>query len=318
MNHELNKIIENILEGKSLKLLSEEREKLTGKYRRRDPELKLGDDQKLAYLATRLPATYAVVCKVLRELLLRSGAKIHSLLDIGAGPGSVLLGAADILTSLREATMLEQDPKFISFGKQLTENLKNINKNWMHQDILKPWAVQPHDLVTASYCLNELSELNQLSLLEKLWDLSKKFLVIIEPGSKSAFETLKKMRAKLLSLGGYLIAPCPHSAACPLPQNDWCHFHSRVERSSVHRKLKDATLNYEDEKFSYLIFSKIKINPCRSRILRRPEKSTGFIKLQVCSDNHKIENKIITKKNKKQYTCSKKLKCGDEYIDCKL
>jgi ribosomal protein RSM22 (predicted rRNA methylase) len=149
--------------------------------------------------------------------------------------------------------------------------------------------------------------------LEKLWGLANKLLILIEPGTKVAFESLMQIRQSLLSQGAHLMAPCPHSNHCPFLGKDWCHFSARVERSSLHRKTKDATLNYEDEKFSYLIFSKNKFEPCQSRVLRRPFKGTGFVKLQLCSTNE-IEMKTITKKDKINYSRSKKVECGDDFI----
>ncbi|MBS0604782.1 MAG: hypothetical protein JSS60_07075 [Verrucomicrobia bacterium] len=319
MNQLLNAKIESLLTGQSLNALSKEREKLTKNYRGRDgcSDIKTlsSDVQRLAYLAARLPATYAVVRQVLVELIKRSGFDpIFSLLDVGAGPGTALLAAAETSLPLKKATMLERDPGFIALGRQLAADLGEIGQTWLSQDITNQWAVEPHDLVIASYSLNELREKERLELVEKLWGLTQKFLVIIEPGSKFAFESLKKMRQGLLLNGANLMAPCPHSNACPMSGNDWCHFSARVERSSFHRKTKDATLNYEDEKFSYLIFSRNKVEPCQSRVLRRPFKGEGFIKLQLCSKSG-IEEKTVTKKNKPLYSYTRKIECGDSFSE---
>ena len=154
---------------------------------------------------------------------------------------------------------------------------------------------------------------DRLKLVEKLWELTDQFLVIVEPGTKLAFESLKKIRECLILKGAHLIAPCPHSLRCPLEEKDWCHFFTRIERSSFHRKTKEATLNYEDEKFSYLIFAKNRCVPCDARVLRRPFKGEGFVKLQLCSKGN-IDLKTITKKNKPHYSYVKKIECGDEYI----
>ena len=92
----LNSNIESLLEGHSLNALSKEREKLTEIYRSHDLKGSLkalsSDQQRLAYLATRLPATHAALCFVFKELLKRKGEeRIASLLDVGAGPGTALL-----------------------------------------------------------------------------------------------------------------------------------------------------------------------------------------------------------------------------------
>ena len=49
-----------------------------------------------AYLAVRLPATYAAIQRVFAEIKLRARRQeIASLLDLGAGPGTVLFAAAE-------------------------------------------------------------------------------------------------------------------------------------------------------------------------------------------------------------------------------
>lgn len=306
----MNKHIESLLNGQSLHALAKERKKLTQDYKGQKEFY--SESQKLAYLASRLPATKAVIQKVFAELIQRTGiCSLRSVLDIGSGPGTVLLALSEMPISLNAATLIEKDPGFLSLAKQLTQDIA-VQKTFIQQDITQNWNVKPHELVIASYCLNELEQ--PTKQIEKLWDLSERLLILIEPGTKKSFNSLKILRQILLSKGAHLIAPCPHSNACPMAEDNWCHFHARLQRNSLLRKTKEATLNYEDEKFSYLIFSRIAFNPCASRILRRPIKGKGFIKLQICSKNE-IENKTITKKDKINYSPSKKLKCGDEYIN---
>jgi ribosomal protein RSM22 (predicted rRNA methylase) len=234
-------------------------------------------------------------------------------LDVGAGPGTAFLAIAETTFPLKNVTFIERDAGFIALGKRLTSHLDHIEQDWICQDLRKEFNVEPHDLVIASYSLNELMLNDRLELLNKLWKLTKKILVIIEPGTKAAFESLKIMREHMRSQEAHLIAPCPHFNSCPLKENDWCHFAARIERSSLHRKTKLATLNYEDEKFSYMVFSKNKIDPCHARVIRHPYKGSGFVKLQVCYKNG-IEEKTITKKNKLHYLQSKKIQWGDEFL----
>jgi len=318
MNY-LNSKIEALLNGQSLNALSKERERLTRLYKGRAGNQELtalsSDSQRLAYLATRLPATHAVVCKVLNEMGRRGGGmEIASLLDAGAGPGTAFLAAIEAGLPLKTATLLERDPGFIALGRQLASEYGHIEQNWLLRDMTQAWDLAPHDLVIASYSLNELREKERLEVVEKLWNLAQKFLIIIEPGTRMGFEGLLKMRQNLLLKGAHLIAPCPHSNQCPISEKDWCHFSARIQRSSFHRKTKDATLNYEDEKFSYVIFSKTKFAPCQSRVLRHPFKGEGFVKLQLCSSNG-IEVKTITKKNKPQYSHAKKIEWGDNFAE---
>ena len=107
-----------------------------------------------------------------------------------------------------------------------------------------------------------------------------------------------------------IIAPCTCQTECSLPVDDWCHSIVRVERSKVHKFVKDADVPYEDEKFSYIAISREKINNSGARILRHPNISSGFIKVKLCN-NGSIEEKTITKKEKDLFKKVKKLKCGD-------
>ena len=61
-----------------------------------------------AYLAVRMPATYAAICRVFAEIkLCVPQAEIAGLLDLGAGPGTALFAAAEQFPQLRQATLLE-------------------------------------------------------------------------------------------------------------------------------------------------------------------------------------------------------------------
>src|SRR4029078_5400434 len=61
-----------------------------------------------AYLATRLPATYAAVRDAMAKLAeMRPDFAPLTLLDAGAGPGTALWAASDCWPSLEQALLLE-------------------------------------------------------------------------------------------------------------------------------------------------------------------------------------------------------------------
>jgi ribosomal protein RSM22 (predicted rRNA methylase) len=310
---ELKLKINSIINRMPISELALARKELTSLYKSRiyNNNFLKSDSLRYAYLIARFPATYAVVYQVFKEMQKRCRTDfVHTLLDIGSGPGTALLAAFEARLPLRSATMVERDPGFILIGKKLVD--ESIEQDWVCRDITQELKLPLHDLVVASYSLGELRERDRIQVLEKLWHLTNKILIIIEPGTQAGFESLKKIRETLLLKKGNLVAPCPHSEICPMQKKDWCHFSTRIERSSWHRRIKDATLNYEDEKFSYLIFSKNKVEPCQNRVIRHPFKGSGFINLQFCSKNG-IEKKTITKKNKSQFMYAKKMEWGDEF-----
>lgn len=68
---------------------------------------------RIAYVATRMPATYAAIRKVLQEIRL----PITSLLDLGAGPGTAAWAAVERFSELQTITLLERDQELIALGK---------------------------------------------------------------------------------------------------------------------------------------------------------------------------------------------------------
>src|ERR1700722_13744183 len=206
---ELISEIEVLVKGISLTAIKDARQSLTAIYKDVDNVSPLKSDAlRLAYLIARLPATYAVVYKVLSEMRLRCDS-VHSLLDVGAGPGTVLLAAQEMALPLASATMVERDPGFIQLGKKILKTTDN--QHWICQDITTDLKLMPHDLVVASYSFGELRQKDRMKVLEKFWLLTNKILIVIEPGTKMGFETLKMIRENLLAQGGFLVAPCPHS-----------------------------------------------------------------------------------------------------------
>jgi len=138
-------------------------------------------------------------------------------------------------------------------------------------------------------------------------------LVVIEPGTPKNFSTIAQIRTQLIKGGGRPIAPCPHANACPMAvANDWCHFAVRLERTAEHRHLKSGTLGFEDEKFSYLAFSKEAVSMPLSRIVRHPEIHGGHIRLTLCTAEG-LKSTIVTRSEKESFRAARKENWGDEW-----
>ena len=93
---------------------------LTARYKAADfsgPAV-VSEAHRAAYLAVRLPATYAALRRVFAEINLRAPqAGIASMLDLGAGPGTALFAAAQVFPFLQEATLVEADAEWIALGR---------------------------------------------------------------------------------------------------------------------------------------------------------------------------------------------------------
>lgn len=271
---------------------------------------------RLAYLATRFPATFAANHSVLSEIRrLMPDQPITSLLDLGAGPGTASWAATQIFPDLQKITLVEQDEGLIQLGKSLAHTGENTlleNAHWTRADLRTANTFPAHDLVVISYALGELQQNTACEILKTAWSSANTALVIIEPGTMAGFNQIRKLRDNLIDLGGHLIAPCPHQKECPISQDDWCHFSQRVDRSSLHRRLKTGTLGHEDEKFSYIAASKNPTQPANARVLRHPKRRSGHAQLQLCTDGE-IQTITVTRKDKNNWKRARKIDWGDAW-----
>lgn len=303
----LMKRIEALLLGSRELVLERFSKELTERYRsgRCDKYYMKNEGHRLAYLLTRMPATYAAIARVLKEVF----PSIESFLDLGAGPGTGLFAVKERYPQIKKITCFERDKSLVTLGKKLAEG---ISANWLVGDLEKAENFEPHDLVLLSYVLGELKD--QEALLYKAWEAAKKFLILIEPGTPLGFSRIRRMRELLIAAGGSLVAPCPHQESCPMQEGDWCHFAARLSRTSLHRKLKGGRLGYEDEKFSYLMVSKTNYPPnALGRILRHPRKQSGFVELQLCT-REGVQRKVFSKKDSDHYRLARKLEWGDSSL----
>jgi ribosomal protein RSM22 (predicted rRNA methylase) len=224
---------------------------------------------------------------VLEESKLRlPQANVSSLLDLGAGPGTGPWAAVELFPQIEKITLIERDAEFIRLGRMLAAHSPNAAlaaARWQQADLIDVAELPDHDLVLLSYSLGELRA-SQL-LLRKAWAAARVALVVVEPGTPRGFQTILDARQHVVAAGAHLAAPCPHERECPLAGNrkDWCHFAVRLERSSLHRRAKSAAMGYEDEKFSYVVAARNKVNRAAARILRHPMKHKGHIQLQLCT-----------------------------------
>jgi ribosomal protein RSM22 (predicted rRNA methylase) len=312
----LQQSIESKIENISLKALSDASSKLTDRYRtgsKKESYVEQENDR-LAYILSRMPATFAVICRVFKELKQRMPeVSFSQFLDLGSGPGTGLWAARESFDSLNEYSAWEYDKGFIDLAKELIEREPSLHPvKWHQKNLESDRDFPPSDLVLISYAIGEIQQKYWEDLFRSLWNSVQKCLVIIEPGTPVGYCRIMEIRKILLSLGAHLVSPCPHEEGCPLTGQDWCHFFARVERSALHRKIKNASMNFEDEKYSYLIFSKVKnFESFPSRIIRHPKINKGFVEVTLCADSKNIINEKITRKDKEKFKLIKKLDWGD-------
>jgi ribosomal protein RSM22 (predicted rRNA methylase) len=248
----LRHAVDQALEGVALADLARAADLLSQRYRAeiRDDRFHLSDDlAALAYLTTRLPATYAAIRAALAMVTERlsdfaSPFAPASQLDLGAGPGTAFWAARDCWPEITTATLLEgsdairrQGEKLIGLalpretgpgetGPGKTESSETgdipISITWQSADLAKLDAQgaaamhQPADLVSLCYVLDELAPAARQRLVDWAWAHCDGMLVIVEPGTPAGWHRILTARQHLLAQGARIIAPCPHELVCPL------------------------------------------------------------------------------------------------------
>ncbi|WP_054308749.1 small ribosomal subunit Rsm22 family protein [Mesorhizobium sp. 1M-11] len=314
---ELRQAVEQLLDKLPLATLKQASRTLSDRYRAevRDGRLHMGDDiAARAYLATRLPATYAAVRTSLGVLAdTQPDFAPRTMLDIGAGPGTVLWAAADLWPSIDSATLLEASNAARKVGQTLAANMNTPPQiRWQAGDVNIDLADMPAaDLVTMAYVMDEIAPTSLSRLIERLWQLTADTLLVVEPGTPAGWRRILDARAKLIALGGFVAAPCPHHAPCPLVSPDWCHFSRRVARSRLHRLAKEADVPWEDEKFIYLAASRTPQTARHARVLAPPKAGSGKVALKLCQPDGVASERLLTKRDGEAFKVARRLDWGD-------
>jgi len=298
----LRQAIDQALEGVALADLTRAAASLSERYRgeTRDGRLHLSDDLAAkAYLATRLPATYAAIRAAMTEIAeRRPDFAPLSLLDVGAGPGTVLWAASDCWPGLKTARLVEASGAIRRYGETLAQASPVTAIDWQSGDITKGVTGDNRpDLVSLAYVLSELAPEARDHLVDQLWALTADILLLVEPGTPKGWERILAARDRLIKQGAHLLAPCPHRSPCPITSPDWCHFSRRVARSRLHRLSKQAEVPWEDEKFIYLAASRQAGVPAEARILAPPRSSKGRIDLKLCAADGALQERTVSKRD---------------------
>jgi len=252
-----------------------------------------------AYLVTRMPATYAAAFHVLREVSERLTEAPRSVLDIGAGTGAASLAARQFFPDAT-ITMMERDSTLAEAAGDWLPDAKRAAA-----DATRLETFPESDLIIAAYSLGEMPGLR----VERLWAAARVALVVIEPGTPRGFGLVRKVRDELLAAGAHVAAPCPGDAACPVTGGDWCHFAARVERSSLHRRVKGGELGHEDEKYSYVALTRRAVHRAAARIVRHPQQQPGVITIQACTPAG-LRQIRITKRDREAFRAARKAGWG--------
>lgn len=306
--------LESMAQGQSLKSLGANYQTISDRYRetRGNTTLQIRSaEEALAYALARMPATYGAAHDVIgRAVETIPNLDPRSLIDLGAGPGTATLAALEHFLHLDDITLVEPNAHLRGLAQHLCKH-DGIDISFEPATLNTAALSHPADIVLLSYVLNEIPESDLDKTLEKLWDATKQALIIVEPGTPAGYALILKIREKLLQSGARIAAPCPHDLDCPLKDTSlWCHMSTRIERTALHRKIKaDATLGYEDEKFSYIIATRLPAARPAARLIGHPH-GQKLVSLELCEETGKATTRVLSKRDE-DYKAAKKLEWGD-------
>jgi ribosomal protein RSM22 (predicted rRNA methylase) len=286
------------------------------------------DDDALAYALARLPATYAATAAALAALEQAWPAFApDSSLDVGAGPATATLAAAERFFSLRRADLVDRNPRLRELAGALIAASGRpalAEASYELGDAVAALAKMPAaDLVLAGYVIGELPPAGLAAVADALWARTRGALVVVEPGTPAGFSRIAALRARLIAAGAHVAAPCPHAFACPIVAPDWCHFARRLARSRDHRLVKGAEVPFEDEKFAYVALTRLvpargdapsrRDAPLQSdaRVLAPPQVTKIAVGAKLCTAEGTIATASAPHRDKAAYKAAKGWRWGD-------
>jgi ribosomal protein RSM22 (predicted rRNA methylase) len=333
----LAEAVEHLLADASPRDLARSSADLSARYREKRPRgLPVARSQAdlLAYMAARLPATYAAVSGVLGAVQeQRPTWSPRSIIDLGAGPGTAIWSAAGRWPGIERAVAVEVEPKMLMLGRQLAQAGTHPAvraATWIQADVAARADVVastpdtasaqtadlggPFDLVVLAYVLGELPPDRLVAAVARAAEATAPdgVTVIVEPGTPEGYGRIISARSQLLDSGGHVTAPCPHDDPCPIAENDWCHFSVRLSRTAGHRIAKGGALGYEDEKFAYVAVTNGPTAQAAARIIRHPQTRPRLIQLELCTPAGLV-SRTVTKSERDGFRAARKAAWGDAW-----
>ena len=271
----------------------------------------------LAYALARMPATYAAITASLNALSeIRPDFAPQNLLDVGAGPGTAAWAAAEAFASLKTLTLIDANEALRALALDLARGSTRLSDLTYKKGEARAALGEagPADLVIASYMIGELADSERRPLVEAMWARTRDTLVIVEPGTPAGYARILALREQLVAHGAHVAAPCPHEKNCPLVSPDWCHFSQRLPRSQAHKQIKGAELAFEDEKFSYVVLSRVPVAQRPARVLAQPVVTKVEVTAKLCTSDGLAIAKV-PRPDKTAYARARRWRWGDAVME---
>lgn len=262
----------------------------------------------LAYANYRMPGTYAAARSVLRQARRTIPALAPSrILDVGAGTGAGLWALSDSFGDDVDLTAVDRSPHMLALAGRLMGDRTNVD--FLTSSVGD--GLPPADLAMTTYVLGELDDRQREDTIRAMMAAAET-VVVIEPGTTLGYRRILWVRQLLATDGFSIAAPCPHARECPLAADDWCHFAARFPRTPLLRRLKGADHGHEDEKFSYVVGTRLPATPAPGRVVRHPQKRSGMVLLDICFEKGNAERITVSRRHE-QYRAARRSAWGDPW-----
>ncbi len=255
-----------------------------------------------AYIAYFLPLTFHKVKFLLKDNkeVLCPSEKILKIIDFGCGPASAVIALLFELAEKKysyeriEIDLVDKENSILPIGQALVEKFAKKLKLPVWVNIFTHIPPKKYHLSFATNVLNELEAFDNDPLLE-LWDVTLKYMLILEPSHRVSSQKLIRFRKRILQQNNpniQVLSPCCHAEACPLYRTKhWCHFSEPVEDErliSLNRRIfKNPRLWL---KFSYLVLKRAPYLPWDKKSYRAigdVHLSQGKWAIDLCQPNQK-------------------------------
>lgn len=252
-----------------------------------------------AYMLYYLPRSYVQARLAFRHL---EGRPVKRVLDLGSGPGPLLLAAQDAfhIPNGHALTAVDHDPRALNLAAELTGARTFTAKL---PQLPPAIAKEKFDLVSLGLVVNELFkgqpdavQKRAKWLHEQVWPLVAEggAMVLVEPALRETGREALQLRDALVASGMRVAAPCTHQGPCPalLKDRDWCHAGLRFQPPKTVEQIGKAVgIDPSDVRFAYFIFDRAPAQvlpgePLRVVSERMEEK--GRSKVWVCGTRGRV------------------------------
>ncbi|XP_013147995.1 PREDICTED: methyltransferase-like protein 17, mitochondrial [Papilio polytes] len=278
----------------------------------------------LQYLISRAAAEYAILVRIFDEINRKiPDYKPRSFFDFGSGVGTGTWAVNTywkkhifeyfcVDTSLH---MNDLSRLILCEGK---DNVPLPFKAYFQRQFLPASTDLKYNIVLSAFSLFEMPNMKtRLETVQKLWNKTEDFLIIVEQGTNAGFKIVNEAREFVLNgtnvEKGYAFAPCPNDSVCPryLEHETPCNFLMKYETLKFPSKVE-----IQADLFTYVILRK-GVRPTDDsqwpRIVRAPIVRSRHTVCRLCTAQGELKEIIFSKGkfDTTTYRCARSSNWGD-------